>query len=81
MSGTSASLPVATTTAWRAVSTVSPTATCFSPVIRPCPRTSPMPALSTQLTCPSSDQLLVKESRRPNTAVTSSSPVTAWAAP
>jgi hypothetical protein len=82
MSGTSALLPVATTTACRAVSVVvapSPpvTSTTRSELILPRPRCSAIPAESSHDTCPSSVQFEAKESRRRNTAATSSSPVTA----
>ena len=86
MSGTSAPVPVATTTACRAVSTVvapsSPvTSTTRVELIRPCPRYSEIPAWSSQDACPSSFQFEAKESRRPSTAATSRSPVTASRAP
>ncbi len=86
MSGTSALLPVATTTAWRAVSVVvvpaTPvTSTVRSPLIRPWPRNRSIPADSSHETCPSSFQFDANESRRLSTAATSSSPVTASRAP
>ena len=65
MSGMSESDPVATVTAWRAVSTVvfpsgSVTVTSFGAVNRPWPRTRSIPALSSHRTWPASDQLAVK---------------------
>ena len=86
MSGSRALLPVATTTACRAVSKVAVpsvlvTSTTRSELIRPWPRCSAIPAELSQDACPSSFQLEAKESRRRSTAATSSSPVTASRAP
>ena len=84
--GTTGSLPVATTTACLArITRVPPsssvTVTSRSPVIRPAPRASTMPAERSQSTWPSSDQSATTASRRASTAATSSAPVTACAAP
>ncbi len=84
--GSAARVPVATTTAFAARSRrVEPsarvTSTCRSPVSRPFPRTSSTWMLSTQLACGPSSRWLMKSSRRSSTACTSTSPVTAWAAP
>ncbi len=85
-SGSSAPLPVATTTACRAVSvTRAPsapvTSTVFSDTIRPWPLCRAIPTDSSQATWPSSFQCEAKESRRASTAAASISPVTASRAP
>jgi hypothetical protein len=84
--GSAALLPVATTTACRAVRVLTVpsgpvTATARGPLMRPCPRTNVMPAESSQSTCPSSCQCEANRSRRARTAATSNSPVIAAAAP
>jgi hypothetical protein len=85
--------PVANTTAWFAVSVrVSPsgvvTSTVLGPASRPWPRTNATPAPSSQASCPASscpNGLLgsapTNQSRRLNTALASSDPVTASLTP
>ena len=72
MGGTAASVPVAMTTARRAVSASSPTCTMRSPVIRPWPRTSAIPWASSHGVWLSSLRWLITSSRRSKTAWTSS---------
>ena len=83
--GTLAVVPVATTTACRAVSRSGPsppsTATALTPVSRPCPRITSTPAPCAQSTWPASLQWEVNWSRRSRTRVASRSPVTAAPAP
>jgi hypothetical protein len=84
--GMSGSEPVLTTTACRAVSSVTApssavTLTRFCPVILPWPRSNPMPVSRTQFTCDSSSQSCTNSLRRAKTPATSSSPVTAALAP
>jgi len=74
--GTDARVPVASTTACRAVSVrVSPagsvTSTVLSPVSRPRPRTMSMPAPFAHCTCELSSWCEVNASRRASTAATS----------
>ena len=82
MGGMAAELPVATTTALRAVSSrTSPsgivTDTARSPVMRPCPRTSAAFTDASHCTCPSSFQLLAKALRACSARSTSMPPVIA----
>jgi hypothetical protein len=91
--GTAAVLPVATTTAWFAVSVrVLPsgvvTSTVLGPASRPCPRTKSTPAFVSHSTWPVSScpnglpgSAPTNQSRRPNTAAASSRPVTASRTP
>ncbi len=65
--GTTGRLPVATTTACPARSSVSPTFTTRSPVIRPGPRNRSIPAFFTHPTWLSSFQWCAKPSRRAST--------------
>ena len=75
--GTSAFVPVATTTACRAASVTSPTDTRRSPASRACPRTREIFAPLSHSTCPSSFQSCVKVSRRASTSAGSTrAPVT-----
>ena len=82
MSGMSGSEPVLTTTACVAVSadvapSASVTSTVRSPVSRPCPRITSMPAPCAHSTCEASFQSCANSLRRANTAATSIVPVTA----
>ena len=75
-SGTLAVVPVASTTACRAVMIrVAPsapvTSTCFGPASRPCPRTTPIPVSLAHCTWYLSSWWLVNPSRRSSTAGTS----------
>ena len=69
-------LPVHTTTAWRARYTSPPTVTSRSPVTSPSPRMTWMFSDSAHLTWPVSSQLEVKPVRRSSTAAASSDPPT-----
>ena len=81
-SGTNALVPVATTTACRARSTVSPTWTRRWPTIFPWPRKRSIFAFLTHATCRSSFQWRVKESRRASTSAgLSRAPATPRTAP
>ena len=82
MGGIAAEVPVATTTAFRAVSSwTSPsgpvTVTARSPVMRPCPRTSVAFTDASHCTWPSSFQLLAKAFRACSAFSTSMPPVMA----
>ncbi len=66
--GIAAPLPVATTTARRAISASSPTTTCRSPSSRPSPRNSSMPRSSSQGSWPESSRSWITSSRRSRTA-------------
>ena len=76
MSGTAAVVPVASTTACRAVSvrtqpSLPVTSTAFSPASRPCPRTTSIPAPCAHFTWLASSWSLVNESLRRSTAAAS----------
>ncbi len=86
MGGVAARVPVATTTAVRAVRECVPpsgavTSTVRTPVSRPRPRISSASMEFIQSTCGPSSRPEMKASRRRSTASTSTSPVTASAAP
>ena len=79
--GIAAVLPLAITTALRATSVSSPTATRRSPSSRPSPRKSSIPRSSSQGSWTESSRSWITSSRRSSTACGSSSPLTAALTP
>ena len=79
--GIAAADPVATTTAFLALRTSSPTTTVFSPSSLPVPRITSRQRSSSQGSCPVSSRSWITSSRLARAAETSRSPVTAWETP
>jgi len=75
--GIAAAEPVATTTAFFALRTPSPTTTLFSPSSLPLPRITSRQRSSSQGSCPVSSRSWITSSRLARAAGTSSSPLTA----
>ena len=79
--GSEATVPVAITTARRAVSCSPPASTRRSPSSRASPRMSSIPRFLSHGSCRESSRFEITSSRRARAASTSSPPVTAAAAP